>query len=97
MQINEALITYLEDLSALTLSAAEKHRVTADLKNILQSMSVLSTLDTTNVPERSHPFDDTNAFRDDMPQTSLARELILQNAPDTNGEMFIAPRTIETA
>ena len=95
MQIDKELIAYLEDLSYLTLSDAEKQRLTEDLKEILSGMERLSELNTENVLERSHPFDNVNAFRDDEVQTSSDRELILKNAPVRNDEMFIAPKTVE--
>ena len=94
MQIDEKLITYLEDLSCLTLSKEEKERLCVDLDKILNGMKILEKLDTKDVEERSHPFDDTNAFRDDIVKTSFERKLILKNAPDSNDEMFIAPRTV---
>jgi aspartyl-tRNA(Asn)/glutamyl-tRNA(Gln) amidotransferase subunit C len=95
MQIDDKLISYLEDLSCLTLSDAEKSRLTGDLKEILSGMETLSTLNTEGVPERSHPFDNVNAFRDDEIGESFDRALILQNAPDRNDEMIIAPKTVE--
>ena len=95
MEIDAKLIAYLEDLSCLTLSEDEKRRLTDDLGEILSGMAQLSELDTQNVPERSHPFDNVNAFREDDAKDSLERELILKNAPDRNDEMFIAPRTVE--
>ena len=95
MEIDAKLIAYLEDLSCLTLSEDEKRLLTNDLGEILSGMAQLSELDTQNVPERSHPFDNVNAFREDDAKDSLERELILKNAPDRNDEMFIAPRTVE--
>jgi aspartyl-tRNA(Asn)/glutamyl-tRNA(Gln) amidotransferase subunit C len=95
MQIDDKLISYLEDLSCLTLSDAEKSRLTGDLKEILSGMERLSELNTEGVPERSHPFDNVNAFRDDEAGVSFDRALILKNAPDRNDEMFIAPKTVE--
>jgi aspartyl-tRNA(Asn)/glutamyl-tRNA(Gln) amidotransferase subunit C len=95
MLIDDKLISYLEDLSCLTLSNAEKIRLTGDLKDILSGMERLSELDTEGVPERSHPFDNVNAFRDDETGLSFDRELILKNAPDRNDEMYIAPKTVE--
>ena len=95
MQINEKLITYLENLSCLTLSAEEKQRLMGDLREILSNMARLGELDTEGVPERSLPFDNANDFRDDEAQISFDRELILKNAPDRNNEMFIAPKTVE--
>ena len=97
MQIDDTLISYLEDLSCLTLSEAEKSRLTGDLKEILDGMERLSELNTEGVQERSHPFDNVNAFRDDETGVSFDRDLILKNAPDKNNAMFIAPKTVEQA
>jgi len=95
MKIDDELIVYLEDLSCLTLSDGEKKRLAGDLKDILSGMERLGELNTENVPERSHPFDNVNAFRDDQVQASYNRELILKNAPDKDDEMLIAPKTVE--
>jgi aspartyl-tRNA(Asn)/glutamyl-tRNA(Gln) amidotransferase subunit C len=91
--IDDELITYLEDLSYLALSDDEKQRLAGDLTGILGYMAKLGELDTSGVPERSHPFDDVNAFRDDAVTASFDRELILKNAPDRNESMFIVPKT----
>jgi len=95
MQIDEKLISYLEDLSCLTLSDEEKQRLTEELEKILNYMARLAEQNTENVPERSHPFDNVNAFRDDETQASFDRALILKNAPNRNDEMIIAPKTVE--
>ena len=95
MRIDSELIAYLEDLSCLTLSDGEKTRLAADLEEILGNMARLGELDVRDVPERSHPFDRANAFRDDAVRDSLSRELILKNAPDRTRDMFIAPQTVE--
>ena len=101
MKIDENLINYLEDLSCLTLTANEKTRLADDLEKILACIERLNELDTKggasgeSVPERSHPFDNVNVFRDDEVCPSSARELILKNAAQKNDEMFIAPKTVE--
>jgi len=95
MYIDDKLISYLEDLSCLTLSAEEKNRLTGDLQKILDYMARLGELDTGGVPECSHPFNNVNVFRDDKVCPSFDRALILQNAPAKNKEMFIAPKTVE--
>ena len=95
MQIDKNLITYLEDLSCLTLTNDEKIKLKDDLSKILNGMARLSELDTKGVTERSHPFDNVNAFRDDKIQTSFDRELILCNAPNKTDEMFVAPKIVE--
>lgn len=95
MKIDENLIGYLEELSCLSLTEEEKQRLAGDLERILGYMASLSALDTAGVPERSHPFDNANAFREDIVLPSMERELLLKNAPETDGEMFIAPKTVE--
>jgi len=95
MQIDGELIAYLEDLSCLTLSSDEKNRLIGDLEEILNGMARLGELNTDGVSERSHPFDNVNAFRNDEALSSFDRELILKNAPDRSDEMFIAPKTVE--
>lgn len=95
MQIDDKLISYLEDLSCLTLSDDEKIRLAEDLEKILNGMAKLGELDTGGISERSHPFDNVNAFRDDEAKASFDRELILKNAPFRSGDMFIAPKTVE--
>ena len=94
MQIDDKLISYLEELSCLTLSDSEKIRLSGDLQKILDYMARLEEIDTSGVSGRSHPFDNVNAFRDDEVRPSFARELILKNAPVKNGEMIIAPGAI---
>jgi aspartyl-tRNA(Asn)/glutamyl-tRNA(Gln) amidotransferase subunit C len=95
MQIDNELIEYLEDLSCLALSNDEKTSLTGDLQKILDYMARLSEIDTSGVLERSHPFDEVNAFRDDEVRASFERELILKNAPFRNDEFTVAPKTVE--
>lgn len=95
MKIDDELLTYLEDLSYLTFSEEEKSRLKVDLKKILDGMESMGNLNTENVTERSHPFDNTNSFREDVVKDSFDRELILKNAPDRDEAMFKAPRTVE--
>jgi len=108
MQIDDKLISYLEDLSYLTLPADEKLRLSEDLGKILNSIERLSELNTDGVQERSHPFepqpnpkgegsplDNVNVFRDDEVRPSFDRELILKNAPVRNDKFFVAPKTVE--
>jgi len=95
MQIDEKLIEYLEELSYLTLSEEEKLRLTDDLRDILSGIERLGELNTSETPECSHPFDNVNAFREDEVSASFDKRLILQNAPEKNDVMIIAPKTVE--
>ncbi|MCL2200747.1 MAG: Asp-tRNA(Asn)/Glu-tRNA(Gln) amidotransferase subunit GatC [Oscillospiraceae bacterium] len=94
MLVDDELIDYLEELSSLLLSKDEKQRLSADLSNILDLFAKIDELDTENVTGRSHPFDNVNALREDEVQASFERELILENAPENDGEMIIAPMAV---
>jgi aspartyl/glutamyl-tRNA(Asn/Gln) amidotransferase C subunit len=95
MQVDDKLISYLEDLSCLALSDNEKIRLTGSLQPILDSMVRLNELNTGDVPECSHPIDNVNVFRDDETHPSFDRGLILKNASCRNDEFFIAPKTVD--
>jgi aspartyl-tRNA(Asn)/glutamyl-tRNA(Gln) amidotransferase subunit C len=95
MQIDDKLISYLEDLSFLALSGDEKTRLAQDIEKILNDFTRLSGLNTDGVEEFSHPFGNVNVFRNDEAHPSFDRELILSNAPARNDEMIIAPKTVD--
>ncbi|MCL2421598.1 MAG: Asp-tRNA(Asn)/Glu-tRNA(Gln) amidotransferase subunit GatC [Defluviitaleaceae bacterium] len=95
MKVDDNLMTYLEGLSNMTISADEQHQLAEGVQGLIDSASGLSTLNTEGVPECIHIVDVVNAFRNDIAQPSFGREKILQNAPNHNDEMIIAPRTVE--
>jgi aspartyl-tRNA(Asn)/glutamyl-tRNA(Gln) amidotransferase subunit C len=95
MQVDDKLISYLEDLSCLTFSENEKSSLAGDLQETLISMAKIHELNTVGVSECYSPLDNVNIFRDDEVFPSCNRELILKNAAVKNNEMFIAPKTVE--
>ena len=95
MKIDNALVTYLEELTYLAFSENEKVGLASDLEKILSHLQIISTLDTDGVPECVSPIDKINVFREDAVKPSFDRELILKNAPESNDEMIIAPKTVE--
>ena len=94
MKTDDKLLTHLEDLSNFRLTDDEKSRFAKDFQEIINSTAILNTLDTGDIAECSHPLDYINVFREDEPGEPFGRDLILQNAPRHNNEMFIAPRTV---
>jgi aspartyl-tRNA(Asn)/glutamyl-tRNA(Gln) amidotransferase subunit C len=95
MQIDDKLITHLEDISSLVLSDDEKINMKENLQKIIDSIIHITGLNTDDVPESIQPFNHVNVLRDDEVLPSYKRELILQNAMIKNNEMFIAPKAIE--
>ena len=95
MQIDDKMMSYLEDLAFFTLSDGEKSYLAEDLQKIMNGIEPLVRLNTDGVDECSHPFDSVNVFRNDEVYPFIDRELILKNAPVKNNEYFIAPKTVE--
>jgi len=95
MQVDDELMARLEEQSQLALSPGEKSRLAAGIAEALGGMGRLAALEAGGAGECVQPFDAANIFRDDEPRPSLDRGLILGCAPEQNGEMIIAPRTVE--
>ncbi len=60
-----------------------------------QILSFVSQLEQVELPEDVIPFfgaiESVNAIRDDQLQTSVPREKILDNAPESDGEFYLVP------
>ena len=95
MIIDDKAISYMEDLSFITLSGDEKSDISKDMQNIVNIFECISGLNTEGIAECVHPFEKVNVFRDDEVRPSLDRETLLKNAPFHSEEMFIAPKTVE--
>ena len=95
MKIDGKLISYLEDLSQLSLSAGERTRIAVDLEKALGYIQVLSKLDTAGAAELTHPFDNVNALREDAVLPGIDRAQLLGLAPNSNKEYIIAPKTVD--
>ena len=95
MNITDELIEYIGELSRLELSEEEKEGRKKDLTDILNYMDKLNELDTKGVDEMTHPFHDTNRFREDIVTNQDRREDMLRNAPDKKGDFFKVFKTVE--
>ena len=111
MKVTEKDVNYVADLANLELSEEERARMVRDLNSILGYVDSLNELDTTDVPPMAQVsdrfgLDDSKkgsdrfayASREDVHEglrKSLAHEVALANAPDTDGTFFKVPKVIE--
>ena len=95
MKITEELVDYISELSRLKLPEEEKEKMTGELEQILAYMDVLSALDTGGAEPMSHVFPVKNVLREDEVIPSFDRSELLKNAPASDGEAFLVPRTVE--
>lgn len=71
----------------------------ADVAGILGFFSAVQSVDTAGVLPLYHPgasaFPQSSArLREDIPADSLPLEMVLQNAPGTDGAFFLVPRVL---
>jgi aspartyl-tRNA(Asn)/glutamyl-tRNA(Gln) amidotransferase subunit C len=109
MKVTEKDVAHVADLANLELTSEERARLLRDLNSILDYVDRLNQLDTTNVQPMAQVRYGTDkskqgaecfayASREDVHEglrKSLPRELVLANAPDTDGTFFRVPKVIE--
>jgi aspartyl-tRNA(Asn)/glutamyl-tRNA(Gln) amidotransferase subunit C len=111
MKVTEKDVTYVADLANLELTAEERTGMVRDLNSILGYVDMLNELDTSDVPPMAQVSDRYGvdeskqgserfayANREDVLEglrKSLAQEVALENAPDSDGTFFRVPKVIE--
>ena len=93
--INDETIEYVGILAKLELTEEEKERAKKDMAEMLDYFDKLNSLDTTGVEPMTHIFQVENVMREDVVTNGDGREIVLMNAPESNKEAFIVPKTIE--
>ena len=106
--ISEEDVVYVAELASLELTAEERARMVKDLNSILDHVDRLNELDTSGVEPMAQTSDrygidesETGtarfayAMRKDKTGPSLPRDVVMENAPETDGAFFKVPKVIE--
>ena len=94
MKINKSEVEHVARLARLAISEGEKESFSEQLSQILKFMDQLGSVETEGVPQTATVIDQTNVFRDDVPQPCLSAEAATGNAPKTDGEFFVVPKIL---
>jgi aspartyl-tRNA(Asn)/glutamyl-tRNA(Gln) amidotransferase subunit C len=95
MEVNDALVDKLANLSRLQFNATEKEDIKADLQRMIQFVEKLNELDTTGVEPLLHMSEQVNVLREDEVKGSISRTEGLKNAPVHDEEFFKVPKVIK--
>jgi aspartyl-tRNA(Asn)/glutamyl-tRNA(Gln) amidotransferase subunit C len=95
MNINDALVEKLANLSRLEFSETEKEEIKNDLEKMIGFIDKLNELDTTGVAPLLHMSENINIFREDEVRDEINREEVFRNAPLHNEEFFKVPKVIK--
>jgi aspartyl-tRNA(Asn)/glutamyl-tRNA(Gln) amidotransferase subunit C len=100
VRVDEKDVLYVADLANLELTPEERQSIVRDLSSILDYISRLNELDTSNVPamaqiatQQGERSDLTQ--REDLLRPCLSHGEAMKNAPVTDGQFFKVPKVIE--
>jgi len=96
MKISREQVLHVATLARLSFTDEEVDRFTAQLSSVLEYVDKLSELDLDGVEPMAHVHATLTTMRDDTSRTSLPREELLANAPETEGGCFRVPQVIES-
>ncbi len=91
MAISSEEVKHIAALSMLNLSEEEINKYTNNLQEIVEFANKINELNTDGVGESTVATNAFNVFRKDEPRNPLDRELLLSNAPTSNGEAYSLP------
>jgi aspartyl-tRNA(Asn)/glutamyl-tRNA(Gln) amidotransferase subunit C len=94
MEVNDALVENLANLSRLQFNDQDKLDIKKDLEKMIHFVEKLNELDTTGVEPLLHMSANLNILREDEVKGSISREEALKNAPDQDGQFFKVPKVI---
>lgn len=95
MSVTKDDVQYVADLARLQLSDQEAEELVNDLNKILDYMTDLEEVDTSDVEPLEHVTDLEYRFRKDEAKDPVDHEDALKNAPDADTDYFRVPRVIE--
>ena len=102
--ITKADVEHVAALASLALTPEELDRMGKDLGSILEYVAALQQLDTTGVApltqvselfSPSMERESGQVLRSDEPRPSLSREVVMGEAPASDGTFFKVPKVIE--
>lgn len=95
MSVTKKDVEYVADLARLQLTDEETESLANDMNQILDYMTTLEEVDTSDVEPLEHVIDLEYRLREDEAKEPLSHEDALKNAPDADSDYFRVPRVIE--
>lgn len=95
MSVTKKDVDYVADLARLQLTDEETESLVEDMNQILDYMTTLEEVDTSDVKPLEHVIELEYRLRDDKAKEPLPHDEALKNAPDADSDYFRVPRVIE--
>ncbi len=94
MLVSKEEILHIVKLANLNIKEDEIDEYAKNLEDILNFVKVLNNVDTENIEESIGTVNNSNVFRKDEIKEFGDREILLQNAPEQEDNMFRIPKVI---
>lgn len=95
MEISKEEIKHIANLSMLNLSDEAVTKYTKDMEQIVEFANKINEIDTSDIEISAFSSDSVNVFRKDEVRESFDREILLSNAPSSNGEAYSIPNVMD--
>lgn len=94
MKISKEEILHIANLADLNIKEEEIEQYANNLQDILNFVNILDNVNTDNIEESIGAVGNVNVFRKDEIKQFEDMELLLQNAPEKEDNMFRIPKVI---
>ncbi len=94
MQVEKEEILHIAKLACLNIKEDEIEEYRKNLQDILNFADVVNSVNTENISETIGSTSNINVFREDEVKEFKEKELLLQNAPAEQNDMFNIPKVI---
>jgi len=95
MEIKKETVQHVAHLARIDLEDNELEKMSHQLKDILDFIDKLKTLNVANTDPTSHILPINTVLREDESVESLSIDKTLFNAPQKKGNFFVVPKVIE--
>ena len=94
MQVEKEEILHIANLASLEIREEEIEEYRKNLQDILNFASTINSVKTEEMEEEAGISSNINVFREDEVKEFKDKELLLQNAPESQSNMFKIPKVI---
>ena len=94
MQVEKEEILHIAKLACLNIKEDEIEEYRKNLQDILNFADVVNSVNTENISETIGSTSNINVFREDEVKEFKEKDLLLQNAPAEQNDMFNIPKVI---
>ena len=94
-KIDKDTVDKLATLSRLEFDGKGKEEILSDLNRMLDFVSKLNEVDTSNVEPLIYMSDEKNVLRDDIVKQDITQKQALNSAPKKDSDYFKVPKVVE--